>query len=147
VCPSGWRVGAEPRDVQQKVAPRIALGIAVAVVSVVAAVALGAFSSGGVTRTPRRAETTRVAISIRGLAFERGSRTMTVGTTVTWQNRDHTTHTVTAADGSFDSGPIQPGEIYSVTFTGRGAFEYLCTIDPFMKGTIRVVLPYGLEPG
>jgi plastocyanin len=35
---------------------------------------------------------------------------------------------------------------FSHTFSTRGSFDYLCTIHPFMKGTITVVLPYGLEP-
>jgi nitrite reductase (NO-forming) len=57
-----------------------------------------------------------------------------VGDTVTWTNDDAgVTHTVTAADGSFDSGFLAPGQSWSHTFTEAGEFEYLCTPHPWMR--------------
>lgn len=35
-------------------------------------------------------------------------------------------HTVTAVDGSFDSGFLQDGEVWSYTFDEPGEFEYFC---------------------
>src|SRR5690606_12787802 len=35
------------------------------------------------------------------------------GTTVTWTNQDAMIHTVTAVDGSFDSGFLNPGDTFS----------------------------------
>jgi plastocyanin len=130
---------------------RVLNGIAVvflAVVAIAIAVsAAGAFGGGSGSSAPGRVETGVVPISIKGLAFVDGTRTVAVGTTVTWKNRDGTAHTVTARDGrSFDSRQIATGGSFSHTFSKRGTFAYLCTIHPFMKGTIRVVLPYGLEP-
>jgi plastocyanin len=43
-------------------------------------------------------------------------------------------HTVTAEDGSFESGEIQPGARGSVTFSRPGTYPYHCTPHPLMKG-------------
>lgn len=67
--------------------------------------------------------------------------TMTVkrGVTVTWTNRDVTTHTVTGS--GWGSGDIAPGATYSRTFSTAGSFDYHCTIHPTMQGTVNVVNP------
>ncbi|HZG65685.1 MAG TPA: DUF305 domain-containing protein [Herpetosiphonaceae bacterium] len=60
------------------------------------------------------------------------------GTTVTWINTGATPHTVTAEDGTlFDSGRLEPG--WQFTFTpAAGTIDYLCTLHPWMKGTLVV---------
>lgn len=64
---------------------------------------------------------------------------ITVGDTVTWTNDDDgVIHTVTAADESFDSGFLAPGESWSHTFTEPGEFEYLCTPHPWMRAKVVV---------
>jgi nitrite reductase (NO-forming) len=63
-----------------------------------------------------------------------------LGATVTWTNNDTMAHTVTAADGSFDSGMIQPGGTFSFTFDKPGDFDYACTPHPWMKGRISVMM-------
>lgn len=47
-------------------------------------------------------------------------------------------HTVTADDGSFDSGTVEPGQTFSFTIEGNGAVTYACRIHPEMTGTIVV---------
>jgi len=61
-----------------------------------------------------------------------------VNNTVTWTNNDQVTHTVTALDGSFDSGLMQPGQIYVHTFTTPGTYQYHCQIHAWMNGTVVV---------
>lgn len=63
---------------------------------------------------------------------------VTVGTTVTWTNDDNMVHTVTAADGSFDSDFIGPGETWSYTFDEVGEFNYACTPHPWMRARVIV---------
>ena len=46
------------------------------------------------------------------------------GEEVVWYNGDNIAHTVTANDGSFDSGDIQPYQEWSWTFEDEGTFEY-----------------------
>ena len=65
--------------------------------------------------------------------------TVTPGTTVRWTNAGRHRHTVTAADGSWDSGPLDPGATYSYTFPQRGAYSYYCRIHgERMRGTVIV---------
>jgi plastocyanin len=63
---------------------------------------------------------------------------ITSGTTVTWTNDDFVAHTVTDIEESFDSGFIQAGSPWSYTFEKAGEFDYLCTLHPWMKGTVSV---------
>ena len=60
------------------------------------------------------------------------------GTTVMWMNDDVVAHTVTADDGSFDSGFLNPGQSWSFTFDKAGTYAYHCTPHPWMKGTVIV---------
>ena len=78
------------------------------------------------------------SVSIKNFAFSNTSLNVTTGTTVTWTNNDATTHTVTANDGSFDSGSIAPGNSFTHTFTGMGTVQYHCRIHPMMKGAVIV---------
>jgi len=61
-----------------------------------------------------------------------------VNNTVTWANNDDATHTVTADDGSFDSGFLNQGQTWSYTFTTPGTYSYHCSIHLWMKGTVIV---------
>jgi plastocyanin len=64
-----------------------------------------------------------------------------LGTTVTWTNDDPgMPHSVTAVDGSFDSGVLQAGGTYSYTFDKPGDFEYFCTLHPWMRAKVSVMM-------
>ena len=43
---------------------------------------------------------------------------------VTWVNRDSRTHSVTADDGTWSSGPMQPGTSYTRSFSQTGSYSY-----------------------
>lgn len=59
--------------------------------------------------------------------------------TVTFSNKDAAVHTVTATDGSFNSGDIKPGDSWTYTFSTAGTFSYYCIYhSSWMKGTIVV---------
>jgi plastocyanin len=77
------------------------------------------------------------AIDIQDFAFAPTELTVAAGTEVVWTNRDPAPHTVTAEDGSFDSGEIAPGETFSITLES-GEVAYACLIHPDMQGSIRV---------
>ena len=48
-------------------------------------------------------------------------------------------HTVTAADGSFDSGQIPSGNAVSfVAPSAPGTYQFVCTIHPSMQGQLIV---------
>jgi plastocyanin len=77
-------------------------------------------------------------VSIKNMAFNPASLSVTAGATVTWTNSDTTIHTVTADDGSFNSGNIAIGATYSRVFNTAGTFSYHCTIHPEMTGKVMV---------
>jgi plastocyanin/uncharacterized cupredoxin-like copper-binding protein len=78
------------------------------------------------------------SIAIQGFAFQPETASVPAGTELTWTNEDPEAHTVTADDDSFDSGPIEPGQTYSVSLDESGAVTYFCAIHPSMEGTIQV---------
>jgi plastocyanin len=88
-----------------------------------------------------------VAVSIVSRAYQPAELIVEAGQTVTWTNRGFGPHTVTAAGGEFDSGRINAGESFKVTFTTLGAFAYACTIHPSMHGKVSVLAPGSLPPG
>jgi plastocyanin len=61
-----------------------------------------------------------------------------VNNTVTWVNNDSAPHTVTANDGSFDSGNMAPTATFTFTFTTPGTYQYHCIYHPWMVATIIV---------
>lgn len=81
---------------------------------------------------------TNNSVSIASMAFSSSSLTVASGTAVKWTNNDAITHTVTADDGSFDSGNIAPGGTYSHAFSGAGTYAYHCSIHTGMKGKVVV---------
>jgi plastocyanin len=78
---------------------------------------------------------------IRGMAFGPSRLEVAAGTTITWTNNDPVAHTVTADDGTWDSGEIEPGKTWSRTFPQAGEFAFHCTPHPFMKAVVVVRQP------
>jgi plastocyanin len=78
------------------------------------------------------------SVSIKNMAFSPGSLSVVAGSTVTWTNSDTTIHTVTADNGSFNSGNIAIGATYSMVFSSTGTFTYHCVLHPEMTGKIVV---------
>ncbi len=62
-----------------------------------------------------------------------------MNSTVTWVNNDSAPHTVTARDGSFNSGNLDPGKSWTYTFTLPGTYSYYCSYHPWMVGKVIVV--------
>jgi hypothetical protein len=59
------------------------------------------------------------------------------GQEVLWIFRDSEAHTVTADNGSFDSGQITQGE-FRLIFEQPGSYSYHCALHPEMKGRVIV---------
>jgi hypothetical protein len=45
---------------------------------------------------------------------------------------------VTADNGSFDSGVLNPGDSYTVAFDGQETVTHHCTMHPEMRGSVAV---------
>lgn len=77
-------------------------------------------------------------VNIHDRTFDPAALNVAAGTTVSWTNNDTEPHTVTADDGLFDSGVIEPGQSYSTWLGGSGTVTYHCEIHPDMKGSVVV---------
>ncbi len=65
-------------------------------------------------------------VDLMNIAYSPKTLTVAAGTKVVWTNRDNVAHTVTADDGSFDSGNMDPGATFEFTFSKAGTFAYYC---------------------
>jgi plastocyanin len=104
-----------------------------AVLMLVAAVAVIALASPGAARAQDDA-----SVDIFDFGFDSPSITIEAGSTVTWTNTGNAPHTVTADDGTFDSGTLDNGGTFSFTFDTPGTYTYHCEIHPNMTAEIVV---------
>lgn len=78
-------------------------------------------------------------IVIQGGAFVPADITVQIGQTVMFKNMDETEYTVTADDGTFETGPLLTGESSTVTFDTEGTYTYRSDDSSTMSGTVTVV--------
>jgi plastocyanin len=77
-------------------------------------------------------------VSISNFKFEPQNITVRRGAVVKWMDKEGS-HTVTANDGSFDSGGLTAGKSFSHKFPKAGTFKYHCSIHgEEMSGTVTV---------
>ncbi len=91
-----------------------ALGVALAVLCLLVPVGL-AF-----------AQDADATVAMQGVSFVPTTVHITPGQTVLWTNSSPLQHTVTADDGSFDAGLLDPGATFSMTFDSPGTYQYYC---------------------
>jgi plastocyanin len=77
-------------------------------------------------------------VHVKNFAFNPKDLSVSVGTKVTWEFDDSTSHNVTASDNSFSSDDLNSGAKFSFTFNKAGTYSYMCTIHPQMKATVVV---------
>jgi len=87
---------------------------------------------------PQKAVSAEVRID--NFSFGPPTLTVSVGTTVTWTNRDDIPHTVTSSDDPkvFKSKVLDTDEKFSFTFTTAGTYPYFCSIHPKMTAKVIV---------
>lgn len=79
-----------------------------------------------------------VEVDISNFAFNPSTITVQVGDEVVWTNLDAVAHTTTSDTGLWDSGNLNQGETFRMTFSSPGTFPYHCSIHPFMTGSVVV---------
>ncbi len=121
----------------------IAIGSALLVVLL----SLSSCSPNHQSATPTNQQTEQSKVSVQNsnhtvkiLNFKYMPETLKIGSgeTVQFVNQDEEPHTVTAKDGAFDSKALDTQQTWTHTFNQAGTFPYLCSIHPYMKGTITV---------
>jgi len=76
-------------------------------------------------------------IDITSIAFP-ANTPVAKGDTVLWTNKMNMNHTVTADNGSFDSGTFGKDKTFSHVFDTAGTVAYHCKIHASMKGKVTV---------
>jgi plastocyanin/uncharacterized membrane protein len=92
-------------------------------------------------QTPQPTQTGKGAshiVTIKQMHFDPAQIKVQAGDTVEWKNDDIFAHTITANDGSFDSGLIDPGHSWQKTFTTTQTVAYHCRPHPNMRATLSV---------
>ncbi len=75
-------------------------------------------------------------VEMADIKFNPATITVAQGTELVFDNSDAAPHTVTADDGSVDSGIIDPGKAF--TLKVEEAFEYHCEVHPAMKAAVEL---------
>jgi len=77
-------------------------------------------------------------VTIDNFTFAPAELTVSVGTTVAWNNHDDIPHSVVEKNKLFRSKALDTDESYSFTFTQAGVYDYFCGLHPHMVGKIIV---------
>lgn len=126
----------------------------IAILSLVATLALGSgvavAQSAGATHpavvaqasaAPAPAPSPLSTIHVKNFAYVPDTVTIPAGAIVKFVQDDETPHTVTASDGSFDSGNLNQKQTWTHTFTKPGTYSYFCAYHTYMKGKVIVTAP------
>lgn len=96
------------------------------------------FSCWVAAQTPHQAPQ---QVIIKQMRFQPSALNVKQGDTVEWKNEDIFVHTVTAYDGTFDSGLIAPGSSWKTTIGKTGTIAYHCRPHPNMTAQLLVQQP------
>ena len=66
------------------------------------------------------------AVDMQAASFNLTEVHIQAGQSVVWNNASGAEHTVTADDGSFDSGDVEPANQYTMQFSAVGTYPYFC---------------------
>ncbi len=86
-----------------------------------------------------------VKVSIANFAFAPAATMIHVGDRVEWVNDDGAPHGVAHADGARGRDLMLPGERTTRRYDRAGRFDYVCSVHPFMRGTVEVVAADGVR--
>jgi plastocyanin len=77
-------------------------------------------------------------VVIRNFMFAPTALTVKAGSVVSWTNQDNEPHTVASDAGVFRSGALDTNDTFTFKFDQPGTYHFLCSIHPYMVGTITV---------
>jgi plastocyanin len=110
---------------------RLFLLTTILVLAMVPAVA-GAGGGGSISLCP--AFSSGTTVSVLDSCFNGIAHTAPLGETLTVRNDGEFPHTVTAIDGSFDTGQLAPGETTTLSFDEAGIYKVYCTLHGSVDG-------------
>jgi YVTN family beta-propeller protein len=80
-------------------------------------------------------------VTIRNFAFAPAALVVPAGKPVAWTNVDGAPHGLRFADGHGGQDLLLPGQSTSRTFAAGGSYDYVCSVHPYMSGTVTVTTP------
>jgi len=97
---------------------------------------VAAGNGAGATAAPGLPQKGDTQVRIVNFTFSPATITVRAGQTVEWTNRDAIAHTVDFS--GVISNVLNRGGTYTQRFTAPGTYRYICSIHPFMHGTVVV---------
>ena len=91
-----------------------------------------------VLAAPAAAVKVGAKVSIVNFAFTPGEITIAPGETVTWTNDDGAPHGLEYHDGAKGTDLLLPETSFSRRFDRPGAYDYNCSVHPYMTGRVVV---------
>jgi len=94
-----------------------------------------------ITDLPLEAATTNVDardVVVDNFSFAPATTSVSVGSTITWTNRDDVPHNIVSTEQKFKSPVLDTDEQFSHRFDAPGSYKYFCSIHPKMTGRIVV---------
>jgi YVTN family beta-propeller protein len=85
-----------------------------------------------------KAASAGASVSIANFSFAPAALTVAVGETVRWTNDDAAPHALAFHDGVGGADLLLPGQSASRRFAGAGSYDYVCSVHPYMRGTVTV---------
>ena len=80
-----------------------------------------------------------ITVTIKGFAFQPAEVDAKVGQTIKWVNEDDAPHNAVAQNGgNLKTKTFEKGGSDTFTLDAPGTIQYICTVHPQMKGTIKV---------
>lgn len=107
-------------------------------ISVALLLAVFSFSFSAAMTPEATAETNAGKVSIVDFQFTPAEITIAPGESVTWINDDGAPHGLEYSDGSSGKDLLLPGASYSRRFDQPGAYDYNCSVHPYMTGRVVV---------
>jgi plastocyanin len=77
-------------------------------------------------------------VIIKNFMFAPAALTVKAGSVVSWTNQDNEPHTIASDAGVFRSGALDTNDSFTFRFDKPGTYHFLCSIHPYMVGTITV---------
>jgi plastocyanin len=79
-----------------------------------------------------------VRVAIHDFKFQPAHLVVSRGTRVIWTNKDSDPHTISSKPAHWSSQALDTGKSFATVTRKAGTFAYICTIHPFMHGTVVV---------
>src|SRR6266480_1714841 len=102
------------------------------------AAAGAALAAGALLAAPTSDAQAVKRVTIKDFKFQPQRIVVHRGTRIVWTNTDSDPHTISSKTAHWASQALDTGQSFSRVAHRAGTFHYICTIHPFMHGTVTV---------